>query len=114
MTLALWDGLPGPVNSIRESKGLSGRKKAIRLKPLNEGLLLMSQDESSQEPSRALSESDEDRGELMYVRCCLCGEWLDVKPGKLNWVSHGLCPPCLAKEMARIGQFLEERRKQRQ
>lgn len=57
--------------------------------------------------------SDEESGELMYVRCSLCGEWMDVKPGRLNWISHGLCPPCHIKEMARIQIFLDERRKLR-
>ncbi len=74
----------------------------------------MSQDESSRNPNLPTTGHDEDSGELMYVRCALCGEWMDVKPGKLNWVSHGLCPPCHEKEMARIGLFLEERRKQRE
>jgi hypothetical protein len=55
--------------------------------------------------------AEDDTGELMYVRCSLCGEWMDVKPGKLNWVSHGLCPPCHIKEMARIRIFLDERRR---
>jgi hypothetical protein len=74
----------------------------------------MSQDETSREPILPTADPEEDNGELMYVRCALCGEWMDVKPGKLNWVSHGLCPSCHAKEMTRIGLFLEERRKQRQ
>jgi hypothetical protein len=38
---------------------------------------------------------------------------MDVKPGRLNWISHGLCPPCHIKEMARIQIFLDERRKLR-
>ncbi len=58
--------------------------------------------------------ADEDSGELMYVRCSLCGEWMDVKPGRLNWVSHGLCVECHIKEMARIRIFLDERRKKRE
>jgi hypothetical protein len=56
---------------------------------------------------------DEDSGELMYVRCSLCGEWMDVKPGRLNWVSHGLCAICHDQEMARIRIFLDDRRKKR-
>ena len=63
--------------------------------------------------SESNPKSDEESGELMYVRCSLCGEWMDVKPGRLNWISHGLCPPCHIKEMARIRIFLEERRKLR-
>ncbi|MFO7535683.1 MAG: hypothetical protein R6X19_08390 [Kiritimatiellia bacterium] len=52
-----------------------------------------------------------DTGELMYVRCSLCGEWMDVKPGKMNWVSHGLCSRCHMQEMDRIRIFLGERRR---
>ena len=59
-------------------------------------------------------EPEDDGASLMYVRCSVCGEWLDVKPGQLNWVSHGLCPACHTSEMARIGLILEERRKQRE
>ncbi len=44
----------------------------------------------------------EDSGALMYVKCAYCGKWMDVKPGRLHWVSHGLCEECLAKEMAKI------------
>ncbi|MFH0953147.1 MAG: hypothetical protein V1873_02330 [Verrucomicrobiota bacterium] len=38
-------------------------------------------------------------GELMYVKCAYCGKWMDVKPGHLHWVSHGLCEDCLKKEL---------------
>lgn len=69
----------------------------------------MSESESDRQPEPVSPE--EDTGELMYVRCSLCGEWLDVKPGRLNFVSHGLCPECHAKEMSRIRIFLEERRR---
>jgi hypothetical protein len=67
----------------------------------------MAESESERQSDQA--SPDEDSGELMYVRCSLCGEWMDVKPGRLNWVSHGLCPTCHDKEMARIRIFLEER-----
>ncbi len=59
-------------------------------------------------------EPEDEVASLMYVRCSVCGEWMDVKPGKLNWVSHGLCPACHKSEIARIGLILEERRKQRE
>jgi hypothetical protein len=58
-------------------------------------------------------QAEDDSGALMYVRCSLCGEWMDVKPGHLNWISHGLCPVCHDKEMARIRLFLDERRRKR-
>jgi len=41
-------------------------------------------------------------GELMYVKCAYCGKWMDVKPGHMNWVSHGLCDECLKKELGKI------------
>lgn len=44
----------------------------------------------------------EESAELMYVKCAYCGKWMDVKPGQMNWVSHGLCEDCLAKEMEKI------------
>jgi len=50
-------------------------------------------------------------GELMYVRCARCGQWLDVKPGRINAVSHGLCPECFALEMGRLDQEDDRRRK---
>ena len=37
--------------------------------------------------------------ELMYVKCAYCGKWMDVKPGHMHWVSHGLCEDCLKKEL---------------
>jgi len=39
---------------------------------------------------------------LMYVRCASCGRWLDVKPGRLEHVSHGLCEECFRTEMAKL------------
>lgn len=44
----------------------------------------------------------DDLGELMYVKCAYCGKWMDVKPGHMNWVSHGLCDDCLKKELEKI------------
>jgi hypothetical protein len=52
-----------------------------------------------------LSEEDEkvdESAELMYVKCAYCGKWMDVKPGQMNWVSHGLCDDCLKKELEKI------------
>jgi hypothetical protein len=40
-----------------------------------------------------------DNAELMYVKCSYCGQWLDVKPGKMNQISHAICPDCFKKEM---------------
>ena len=36
-----------------------------------------------------------DSAELMYVQCASCREWLDVKPGKMNEISHTICPKCM-------------------
>lgn len=36
----------------------------------------------------------EDSGELMYVKCSYCGVWLDVQPGRMNQISHSICPAC--------------------
>jgi hypothetical protein len=49
----------------------------------------------------------EDSGALMYVKCAYCGKWMDVKPGQLHWVSHGLCDRCLAREMGKLGPLPE-------
>ncbi len=40
-----------------------------------------------------------DNAELMYVKCAYCGKWLDVKPGKMNRISHAICPECFDREM---------------
>ena len=40
--------------------------------------------------------------ELMYVKCASCGKWIDVKPGEMNKVSHGICPACFRREMAKL------------
>lgn len=45
------------------------------------------------------TDKPEESGELMYVKCAYCGKWLDVKPGQINWVSHGICDECLQKEL---------------
>ena len=46
----------------------------------------------------------------MYVKCAYCGKWMDVKPGRLNWVSHGLCEDCLAKELEKIQAMQKEKK----
>ncbi len=50
----------------------------------------------------------EDSGELMYVKCAYCGKWLDVKPGQMNWVSHGLCDDCLKQELEKFKNPVSE------
>ena len=40
--------------------------------------------------------------ELMYIKCAYCGAWMDVKPGHLNAISHGLCESCYAAEMRKL------------
>lgn len=43
-----------------------------------------------------------DNAELMYIKCAYCGAWMDVKPGHLNTISHGLCETCYAAEMRKL------------
>jgi len=38
-------------------------------------------------------------GELMYIRCAWCGRWIDVKPGPMNQITHGMCEECQRHEM---------------
>jgi ribosomal protein S27E len=38
--------------------------------------------------------------ELMYVKCAYCGNWMDVKPGHMNRISHAICPDCFKKVVA--------------
>ena len=49
-----------------------------------------------------------DIGELMYVRCAGCGEWLDVKPGNMNMISHGFCQKCFDEQIALIDRTTRE------
>ena len=51
----------------------------------------------------------EESAELMYVKCAYCGKWMDVKPGQMNWVSHGLCDDCLKKELEKIQSQMPNR-----
>lgn len=48
-------------------------------------------------------------GALMYVRCAHCGEWMDVKPGHLAGISHGICPACFDEQWRRFLEAREER-----
>jgi len=59
----------------------------------------MSTSSKSPEPS---GRSDPGSAELMYVKCASCGKWLDVKPGRMNSISHGLCPECYRSEMDKL------------
>lgn len=52
--------------------------------------------------------SQQKSAELMYVRCANCGAWLGVKPGRINSISHGLCPPCYAKEIKKLDDCLRD------
>jgi hypothetical protein len=38
--------------------------------------------------------------ELMYVQCASCREWLDVKPGRMNEITHTICPKCMKSMLA--------------
>jgi hypothetical protein len=42
--------------------------------------------------------------ELMPVKCAVCGEWMDVKPGHINFISHGICPACYEKALRKLGR----------
>ena len=40
--------------------------------------------------------------ELMYIRCATCGVWIDVKPGNLSGVTHGMCDGCFRLAMNKL------------
>lgn len=42
--------------------------------------------------------------ELMVVQCANCGKWMDVKPGQINVISHGLCKDCYEQEMRKLSR----------
>ena len=39
-------------------------------------------------------EQDHNEAELMYIICAHCRTWVDIKPGPLNLISHGICKSC--------------------
>lgn len=53
--------------------------------------------------ARPPSDSDAS-AELMVVRCANCGKWMDVKPGRINYISHGLCEDCYETEMRKLAR----------
>ena len=58
---------------------------------------------TDQEPS-----NKPEGAELMYIKCAYCGSWMDVKPGHLNVISHGLCENCYAAEMRKLDKPASE------
>lgn len=42
-------------------------------------------------------------GEYMYVRCAWCGTWMDIKPGKMNEITHSICDSCFKENMKSVG-----------
>ncbi len=51
------------------------------------------------------AERDAESGaELMAVKCSICGDWMDVKPGHINYISHGICPRCYVEEMRKLAR----------
>ena len=40
--------------------------------------------------------------ELMYVQCAYCKEWIDVKPGGMNQITHTICQACAQKVSAAL------------
>jgi hypothetical protein len=43
------------------------------------------------------NEGENTESGLMYVVCAKCKAWIDVKPGRMNLISHGLCKTCYAE-----------------
>ncbi len=56
----------------------------------------------------SIEKPDDSRGELMYIKCAECGAWLDVKPGQLHKVSHGLCPSCFSQHLLAFDNHMEQ------
>lgn len=52
--------------------------------------------------STATDSTEPASAELMYVKCSVCGKWMDVKPGHMNGISHSFCPECYAAEMSKL------------
>lgn len=52
--------------------------------------------------SRTRGEAEDTSAELMYVKCSVCGKWMDVKPGHINGISHSFCPECYSNEMRKL------------
>lgn len=42
----------------------------------------------------------------MKAVCAWCGADLGERPGRAETVTHGICRPCAAKELAKIGLIL--------
>lgn len=47
---------------------------------------------------------EHESAELMYIKCAVCGVWMDVKPGHINQISHSFCPVCYEKEMRKLNR----------
>lgn len=47
-------------------------------------------------------EPQDDMRELMYVVCCACREFLDVKPGPMGQITHGYCPDCYSDAIKQL------------
>lgn len=43
-----------------------------------------------------------EQAELMYIKCSVCGKWMDVKPGNINFISHSYCPTCYEAAMKKL------------
>jgi len=61
----------------------------------------MSADNSTPTPDSG----EDDLAELMYIKCADCGRWVDVKPGKMNLITHTLCKECLDKQLRELEQM---------
>ena len=62
---------------------------------------------------RIKREASSTSGQLMYVKCSACGSWMDVKPGGMNQVSHGLCEDCFRNEMKKLDTMETDERMKR-
>jgi len=54
--------------------------------------------------TRPTSPGEEESAELMYIKCAVCGAWMDVKPGHINHISHSFCPTCYEAEMRKLNR----------
>lgn len=61
-------------------------------------------DKDSDPTAAPPADEGKEGAELMYIRCSVCGKWMDVKPGHINYISHSFCPECYAVEMRKLNR----------
>ena len=67
-------------------------------------LALVNHMNNSSSSTRPPAPDEEESAELMFVKCAVCGVWMDVKPGHINHISHSYCPACYEKEMRKLNR----------